>query len=97
EDGPGQHEVDRGEHERAPRGAILDLAYQPHLQAGHDERHAEDQRRVDVASESLRLATREEDGDDEIEDEEESEERLGAGEVLGAIEAEPPDRADREG
>ena len=67
------------------------------LQRERDQRGAEHQAAVDQVALLRRLAPRVQDRDEQIEREEQQQERLGAGELVGVVLKHAPDRADAEG
>ena len=99
---PGQAGVERAQAQRAQRqrharGAGQEAGEQAGLQAEGDQRQAEQQATIDQATPALGLAAREQDRHHQVEQEEQQQERLGAGIVLGAIAVGAPQRADAEG
>ena len=99
---PGQRGVERAQAQRAQRqrharGAGQEAGEQAGLQAEGDQRQAEQQATIDQATPALGLAAREQDRHHQVEQEEQQQERLGAGIVLGAIAVGAPQRADAEG
>ena len=92
----GQSDVDRGDHQRADRHPVLVGAHERGLQARGGERRAEHERAVDGRTDLERAAHRVGHRDADVEQEEQDEEGLGGGEVLGAVAQHAPRGSDDE-
>ena len=93
----GEYKVESRQQRGAERSAVLELAHQPVLQAEGCQRRAEDQGGIDRRSQRHRLMPRIEYRHRDVHQEEQHQERLGAGEQFRPIEARTPGRPDDEG
>ncbi len=94
---PSDNEVQRRHRKRTEGHSVLDIAHERALQAGSDERRAEDEAGVHVDSHLHRTAQGVEHRDRDVEQEEHDEERLRRREILGPVPRHAPERPHEEG